>query len=60
MHPWHVALLYRHNRHNQALRVAAGTFPKQIPLGPKSVAWIESEIIAWCEERIAAGRVEAA
>nr|WP_313404828.1 AlpA family transcriptional regulator [Pseudomonas sp.] len=41
-------------------RIAAGTFPKQIPLGPKSVAWIESEIIAWCEERIAAGRGEAA
>ena len=40
-------------------RIAAGTFPKQIPLGPKSVAWIEREIIAWCEGRIDAGRGEA-
>lgn len=37
-------------------RIAAGTFPKQIVLGPKSVAWIESEIMAWCQARIAESR----
>lgn len=31
-------------------RVAAGTFPAQVNLGPKSVAWIESEVVAWCDE----------
>lgn len=41
-------------------RIAAGTFPKQISLGPKSVVWIESEVLAWCEERIAASRQIAA
>ncbi len=41
-------------------RIAAGTFPKQITLGPKSVVWIESEVLAWCDERIAASRGEAA
>lgn len=30
-------------------RIAAGTFPKQITLGTKSVAWVESEVIAWIE-----------
>lgn len=31
-------------------RIAAGTFPAQVTLGPKSVAWVESEILAWCDE----------
>lgn len=31
-------------------RIAGGEFPKQVTLGPKSVAWIESEVVAWCEE----------
>ncbi|WP_338411025.1 MULTISPECIES: AlpA family transcriptional regulator [Pseudoalteromonas] len=29
-----------------------GTFPKQISLGAKSVAWLESEIDDWIMERI--------
>ena len=40
-------------------RIAAGTFPAQITLGPKSVAWIESEILQWCDA-LAAQRGEAA
>lgn len=39
-------------------RIAAGTFPKQVQLGPKSVAWVEEEIEAWQHARIAAGRGE--
>ncbi|SFQ82816.1 transcriptional regulator, AlpA family [Halopseudomonas formosensis] len=34
-------------------RIAAGTFPAQVTLGPKSVAWVESEILAWCDEMAA-------
>lgn len=30
-------------------RIAAGTFPAQITLGPKSVAWLEAEVLAWCD-----------
>lgn len=30
-------------------RIAAGTFPAQVTLGPKSVAWIEAEVVAWCD-----------
>lgn len=41
-------------------RVATGTFPKQINLGPKCVAWIEAEVIAWVDARIAESRGEAA
>lgn len=41
-------------------RIAAGTFPAQIMLGPKSAVWIEAEVVAWGEERIAASRGEAA
>ncbi|MCJ8168366.1 helix-turn-helix transcriptional regulator [Atopomonas sediminilitoris] len=40
-------------------RIAADTFPAQVTLGPKSVAWIEGEIMAWCES-LAARRGEAA
>ena len=41
-------------------RIAAGTFPAQVTLGPKSVVWIEAEVTAWCDARIAACRGEAA
>ncbi|MNF50627.1 helix-turn-helix transcriptional regulator [Pseudomonas sp. BF-B-30] len=41
-------------------RIAAGTFPKQITLGPKCVVWIESEVLAWVNERIAESRGEVA
>jgi prophage regulatory protein len=37
-------------------RIASGTFPAQVTLGPKSVVWIESEILEWCEARIAESR----
>ncbi|MGY8822161.1 MAG: helix-turn-helix transcriptional regulator [Pseudomonadales bacterium] len=40
-------------------RIAAGTFPAQVTLGPKSVAWIEAEILQWCDS-LAAQRGEAA
>lgn len=39
-------------------RVAAGTFPRQVILGPKSVVWIEAEVLAWCDARVAASRGE--
>jgi len=29
----------------------AGTFPKKIPLGARAVAWLESDIKKWMEER---------
>lgn len=41
-------------------RIAAGTFPVQVNLGPKSVVWIESEVNAWCDARIAERQGEAA
>jgi prophage regulatory protein len=37
-------------------RIAAGNFPKQVTLGPKSVVWIESEIYSWVNDRIAESR----
>ncbi|GLK90045.1 helix-turn-helix transcriptional regulator [Pseudomonas turukhanskensis] len=37
-------------------RIADGAFPRQVPLGPKSVVWIESEVLAWCDARIAESR----
>jgi prophage regulatory protein len=33
--------------------IEAGTFPKQIPLAPRAVGWLEDEIAAWVEARIA-------
>jgi len=29
-----------------------GTFPKQVSLGAKSVAWLESEVDNWIEEKV--------
>lgn len=33
-----------------------GTFPAAIKIGPKSVGWIEAEVDAWINERIAESR----
>ena len=33
-------------------RVLLGTFPRQVPLGPKTVGWLESELDTWIDERV--------
>lgn len=35
---------------------AEGRFPQSLKLGVRSVGWLESEVLAWLEERIAARR----
>ena len=37
-------------------RIAEGTFPKQIPLGPRLVVWVESDIQKWISNQVAAAR----
>lgn len=37
-------------------RIAEGTFPKQISLGPRLVVWVESDIQNWIAEQVAAAR----
>jgi prophage regulatory protein len=37
-------------------RIAEGTFPKQIPIGPRLVVWVESDIQNWISEQITAAR----
>ena len=37
-------------------RVAEGTFPKQIPIGPRLVVWVESDIQNWIAEQVSAAR----
>lgn len=34
-------------------RIEAGTFPQQIRLGAKAVAWLEHEVSAWINQRVA-------
>ena len=36
--------------------IASGGFPAPVELGPKSVAWVESEVTGWIEARINAPR----
>ena len=36
--------------------IKQGQFPKQINLGPQSVAWLESEVSDWMEKRILESR----
>lgn len=38
------------------LRVAQGTFPKAISLGPRAVGWLDSEVQAWLDNQIAQSR----
>jgi prophage regulatory protein len=33
--------------------IAKGKFPRQVPISPNRVAWVEEEIEAWQAERIA-------
>jgi len=40
------------------LRTSQGHFPKPIPLGPRAVGWLESEIEAWLQAQIASVRYE--
>lgn len=35
-------------------RMAKGTFPQAVPLGERAVGWVEAEIEAWMQARIAA------
>ena len=37
-------------------RIAEGTFPRQIPLGPRLVVWVESDIQNWISEQVSAAR----
>lgn len=37
-------------------RIKEGTFPSPVNLGPRAVAWIESEVRAWIDARIAESR----
>jgi len=43
----HVKACTKLSRSSIYLRMANGTFPKPIPLGPRAVGWLESEINAW-------------
>jgi prophage regulatory protein len=37
-------------------RVAQGTFPAALILGPNTVGWLEADVEAWIEKQIAASR----
>jgi prophage regulatory protein len=34
-------------------KMAEGTFPRPVPLGPKAVGWVEAEIDQWIDRAIA-------
>lgn len=36
--------------------IKAGTFPRPIPLGPRAVGWLESDVSDWISERIDVAR----
>ncbi|WP_366941773.1 AlpA family transcriptional regulator [Asticcacaulis sp.] len=37
-------------------RIREGGFPKPVGLGGRNVGWVEREVIAWIEDRVAASR----
>lgn len=40
--------------------VSRGEFPKPVSIGPRAVAWVESEVDAWAKAKIDAARNDAA
>jgi len=36
--------------------IKAGTFPRSIPLGPRAVGWLESDVSNWIAERVQMAR----
>jgi len=36
--------------------IFAGTFPTQIPLGPRLVVWVESDIQKWIADQVSVAR----
>ena len=38
------------------LRISQGTFPQSVPLGPRAVGWLESEVEAWLQGQVAQAR----
>lgn len=36
-----------------------GTFPKQVKLGPRAVAWVKAEVLQWNNDQAAAARGQA-
>ena len=39
------------------LRIAEGSFPKQVSLGKRTIGWVESEIEAWLSNQIEQSRL---
>ena len=39
-------------------QISERTFPKQIPIGVKTVVWLESDIQKWIQERISKSHLE--
>lgn len=38
------------------LHIKNGTFPRPVPLGPRAVGWLESEVSEWIAERVRIAR----
>lgn len=36
--------------------IKSGTFPRPIPLGPRAVGWLESDVSNWIAERVEIAR----
>ena len=41
-------------------QIKEGSFPRPINIGPRAVAWLEDDLIAWQEQKLAEHRSEAA
>ena len=39
--------------------IKAGAFPRPIPLGPRAVGWLESDVSNWIAERVQLARINA-
>ena len=67
--PQHLDRMYRHaevlqyvglKKTQLAKLIREGNFPKPVPLSERAIAWLESDLIKWQHDRIAARNTEAA
>lgn len=42
------------------MKMASGTFPKPVSLGPRAVGWVESEVTDWLNNQVQQSRGKAA
>lgn len=50
---WRLPAVRAYTQRSRSALYRDPTFPKPVPLGPRTSAWVASEVIAWATQQIA-------